>query len=121
MSDVVRLPRASEAKIAAEKLRDYALNPEHPTGHDKARVFRSALDIGQDDWEFLRDQILERVPEAPVTAVRPNPPWGVEYDVRIPVDGHNGETHRVITGWLVIEDAAPRLITLYVELPQRRD
>lgn len=72
MADVVRLPRASKADIAAEKLRDYALNPEHSTGRDKARVFRSALDIGQDDWEFLRDQILERVPEAPVTAVRPN-------------------------------------------------
>jgi len=81
-------------------------------------VFRSALDIGDEDWRFLRDQLLERVPRSPRTAIRPKAPYGTEYEVRIEVDGRNGVTRSVITGWLVPDDGPPRLITAYVELPR---
>lgn len=118
-SDELFLPSAEQARIPVEKLRDYALNPEHSTGGHKARVFASALGIGRADWTYLRDQILDRVVRAPVTAIRPKPPYGVEYEVRIEIDGRNGETHRVITGWLATDTDAPRLVTLYVELPRR--
>jgi hypothetical protein len=34
------------------------------------------------------------------------------------IDGLNGETHEVITGWIVEhEGAAPRLTTAYVNVP----
>ena len=82
-------------------------------------MFASALGIGQDDWTYLRDQILAGVQISPVTAVRPRAPYGIEYEVRIDVDGRNGETHRVITGWLVAEGGAPRLLTAYVETARR--
>jgi hypothetical protein len=39
--------------------------------------------------------------------------------VRIDIDGLNGETHPIITGWLVTEGEPPRLITAYVDLPRR--
>ena len=55
------LPQADRAHIDARKLRDYALNPDHPKGRHKARVFQSALGVGRDDWEYLRDQILEGI------------------------------------------------------------
>jgi hypothetical protein len=51
-----------------------------------------------------------------VTAIRPKPPYGVEYEVRIEIEGLNGETHPIITGWLVPEEGGPRLLTAYVEL-----
>ena len=82
-------------------------------------MFLSALAIGQADWTYLRDQILARVAASPVTALRPRPPYGVEHEVRIAVDGLNGETHTVLTGWLVPEDGPPRLTTAYVELRRR--
>ena len=44
--DELSLPQAPEAQISAEKLRDYALNPDHSTGAHKARVFALALGIG---------------------------------------------------------------------------
>lgn len=115
----LRLPRAAVAVVPVEKLHAYALDPQHRAGRHKARVFSSVLGIGQRDWEYLRDQILARVAESPVTAIRPSPPWGTEYEVRVAVDGLNGVTHPVITGWLVPPDGPPRLITAYVELPRR--
>ena len=118
-ADEVRLPRATEADVSVDKLRDYAFNADHPLGKHKARVFRSALGIGQDDWPYLRDQILGRVADAAVTAIRPKPPHGLEYEVRMPIEGLNGETHPIITGWLVVEEGPPRLLTTYVETPKR--
>jgi hypothetical protein len=35
------------------------------------------------------------------------------------IEGINGETHTVLTRWLVPPDGPPRLITTYVELPRR--
>ena len=37
------LPQHDKAVISAAKLRDYALNPDHPKGSDKARVFAMVL------------------------------------------------------------------------------
>lgn len=112
-----RLPKADQASIQREKLRDYALDPEHPRGQHKARVFRSALGIGQDDWEYLRDQILEAVPSAAVATVRVVS-WGTLYEVPILVEGLNGETHQVTTAWIVeSEDDLPKLVTTYVNVP----
>jgi hypothetical protein len=118
MTDELFLPRAELAVVPEDKLRDYSLNADHPTGRHKARVFASVLAVGPRDWTFLRDQILDRVADCPVTAVRPKPPYGVEYEVRIEIDGLNGVTHAVITGWLVAGDDPPRLITAYVDLPR---
>jgi hypothetical protein len=115
-SDHLFLPGAELAEAPEDKLHGYALNAEHPTGRHKARVFASALGIGRADWTFLRDQIVDRVPHSPVTAIRPKPPYGVEYEVRIEIEGLNGETHPIITGWLVPEEGGPRLLTAYVEL-----
>jgi hypothetical protein len=110
------LPQADRAEVPKDKLHGYALNPEHSTSRHKARVFASALGSGRGDWTFLRDQIIGRVPRSPVTAIRPKPPHGVEYEVRIEIDGLNGETHPIVTGWLVDAGGVPRLLTAYVEL-----
>ncbi len=113
----ITLPRASEAIVSPEKLRDYALDPEHPTGRHKARVFHSALGIGQDDWAYLRDQIVGRIGTAEPTAVKVNP-YGRVYEVPIPIDGLNGAQHLVLTAWQVENDSElPSLVTLYVDTP----
>jgi hypothetical protein len=58
------LPGAENAIVEIEKLRDYCLNPEHPRGKHKARVFRSALGMTEDDAEELKDAIAKQVLEA---------------------------------------------------------
>ena len=116
MADQVFLPRADAAKIPEEKLREYVLNSEHPLGRHKARVFAATLAIGRADWAYLRDQIQARLAESPVTAIRPKAPHGVEYEIRMTIEGLNGQSHPVVTGWLVPEVGSPRLLTAYVEL-----
>jgi hypothetical protein len=112
-----QLPRVAEAIIPVEKLRDYALSPEHPTGRHKARVFSSALGIGQDDWEWLRDQILAGIADSRVSAVFQDL-WGFRYTVPILLEGLNGATHEVITAWIVEgDDAPPRLTSTHVNIP----
>lgn len=56
----MRLPNSNKALVEIEKLRDYSLNPNHPVGKHKARVFKAALGITLKDAEWLRERALER-------------------------------------------------------------
>lgn len=115
--EVPCLPSADRAFIEGEKLGGYVLSPEHGRGQHKARVFSSALGIGREDWEYMRDQILERIPSAAVATVRVTS-FGTLFDVPILLDGLNGATHEVTTAWIVAEDDdAPRLVSAYVNVP----
>jgi hypothetical protein len=116
VQEAPQLPRAGEAIIPTDKLVGYALNPEHPRGRHKARVFVAALGIRQSDWRYLHDQLLEGVLGAPVRGTRITP-HGVLYDVLIEVDGLNGATKRVATIWLVHEQRPPRLVSTWVDIP----
>jgi hypothetical protein len=48
-----KLPNGERAIIPMEKLVDYCLNPDHPRGKDKARVFASVLGITQNNASQL--------------------------------------------------------------------
>lgn len=111
------LPNVERATISEEKLRDYALSPNHPVGQHKARVFQSALGIGEEDWEFLREEILARISSAEVSSIRSDL-FGFLYEVPIVMEGLNGQTHEVITAWFVAEESdPPRLASTYVNIP----
>jgi hypothetical protein len=93
------------------------LSPDHEHGRHKARVFLSALGIDRDSWEHLREQIVTRTVDGEVSAMRTGR-YGLRYSVPMLIDGLNGETYEVITGWIVEhEGAAPRLTTAYVNVP----
>lgn len=57
----MKLPRAEAAVIESAKLRDYCLNPDHPRGKHKARVFESALNLISSDSEELRRAIESQI------------------------------------------------------------
>ncbi|HYY96804.1 MAG TPA: hypothetical protein VE713_20030, partial [Pyrinomonadaceae bacterium] len=57
----MKLPSADRAVIDIEKLRDYSLNPNHPEGKHKARVFLEKLNLKSDDAERLRKLIIEAI------------------------------------------------------------
>jgi hypothetical protein len=116
-SRMATLPDAHRAIIDAEKLRDYVLSPDHDLGKHKARVFMSALGIGRDSWAYLREQIATRVLVAEVSEVRTGR-HGVRYSVPMLIEGLNGQTHEVTTGWIIDQEGAPpRLTTAYVNVP----
>ena len=64
-ADEERLLNADQAIIDPRKLTDYALNPDHPTGGNKAKVFESALGITQANAEVLLEQIQQGVANQP--------------------------------------------------------
>lgn len=55
------LPHADSAIVPIEKLRDYVLDPEHPVGKHKARVFAAALGIRRNDAPRLKSLILKGI------------------------------------------------------------
>ena len=54
----MKLPGGDNAIVDIVKLHDYCLNPVHPRGRHKARVFISALGLTRADAEFLRGALL---------------------------------------------------------------
>jgi hypothetical protein len=112
------LPRAGDAYIEREKLVAYALDEQHPVGKHKAAVFRQTLGIERDDSEYLRDSILEALPERPVTGIREPDHAGESYtwEVLVPIQGLGNRAERrllVITAWEMV-DGRPQLVTLRV-------
>ena len=55
---MAKVPNPENAVVETRKLRDYCLNPEHPRGRHKARVFASALGLTADDSQELRQALL---------------------------------------------------------------
>lgn len=95
------LPEVFEIDI--RKLRDCYLNPNHPDGRNKTRVFRSALGISQDDADWLRDAILHRVRGAEAVPARVD-----EHGTRFHVDlliTRRGRQAVVRTAWIAAHDA----------------
>lgn len=110
------LPHVEHAVVSAAKLRDYVLNPAHPQGGQKARVFAAVLGLTREDWRYLREQLLAGVQTAPATK-RGTTPWGDLFEVLIDVRGTQGHVARVRTGWIIRhDDRRPHLTTAYVDL-----
>ncbi|MDQ3675394.1 MAG: hypothetical protein M3401_01110 [Actinomycetota bacterium] len=99
-----------------EKLAGYALDPAHPRGRHKSRVFSSALGIEQTDWRYLRDQLIEHIVDAAVLGTRITP-FGVLYEVMVLVDGLNGKTAPVAAIWIIEDVGPPRLVSTWVDIP----
>jgi len=55
----MRLPNPKRAVVDIGKLKNYCLNPHHPRGHHKARVFAAALGLTAKDAEFLESVLLK--------------------------------------------------------------
>uniref|UniRef100_Q02B59 DUF6883 domain-containing protein n=1 Tax=Solibacter usitatus (strain Ellin6076) TaxID=234267 RepID=Q02B59_SOLUE len=60
----MQLPGGDNAIVEIAKLREYCLDPQHPRGRHKARVFAAALGLAQADAESLREALLGAAREA---------------------------------------------------------
>src|ERR1700754_707657 len=112
----MRLPNAENAVLDIEKLRDYCLNPNHPEGKHKARVFFDKLGIRQNDAEDLRQAILEGVLLAEAIEQKPSL-FGRRFVVDLLVSRGEGfvlSKAHVRTAWIIRNgEDFPRLTTCF--------
>jgi hypothetical protein len=113
----MKLPNAENAVVDIAKLRDYCLNPDHPKGKHKARVFQEKLGIVKEDAEQLRQAILEAILTADATEQEPTE-YGRRFTVDFQASRPEGQfimsTAWVRTGWIVrVDEDFPRLTTCF--------
>lgn len=109
------LLNAEHAVVDYRKLSSYSLDPTHPAGGHKARVFQSALGYNPTNADVLGAQVQEGVLSAPAKMLDPIN-FGQKMAVDMPILGVNGETATVRTGWIYETDSlVPRLTTIYIK------
>ena len=102
------------ANVPKEKLVDYALNPDHPVGKEKAKAFKVALGYTQENSEELREKILELFDEKNLV-LKGEGEYGKQYEQIMKITGPNGKTANVLTAWIKEnESSEPRLVSVYV-------
>jgi len=109
----MRIPHAENATVEIRKLRDYCLNPEHPEGKHKARLFVAALGMTEADAEPLRDALLQVVKSHDATLGRRDA-YGQRYQIDFAFDRHGRQTI-LRSGWIIEHGSdVPRLTTCYL-------
>ena len=109
----MRMPNPDRAVVDIEKLRDYCLNPAHPRGRHKARVFLASLGLTADGAEQLRDSLLAAAySEDAVPAEWDD--YGRRYVVDFTMSGPSGSA-MLRSSWIVRRgENFPRLTSCYV-------
>jgi hypothetical protein len=107
------LPKGEGAVLDIRKIEYYCLNPDHPVGRNKARVFRDALGIVRSDAGALRVEFLEAA-RVGVTAAAGADDWGRRWFVDVVVSRQDKRAV-VRTIWMVrVGEDIPRFITCWV-------
>jgi hypothetical protein len=109
----MKLPNGDQAKISIQKLVSYCLNPDHPSGKHKARVFESALNITASNADFLRELIQAAAIEGEVVQ-QDATTFGQVFKVDWTVPDTNGIELRTI--WEIrTKDSNPRLVSAFIK------
>lgn len=109
-----RLLNADRAKLDPNKFTGYALNPDHPVGGNKAKVFAAATGFTKENADDLMTQIRRGVVENE-PALGKVDQWGERFTVEIPVAGPTG-AGTVTTGWIFkTGEDVPTLTTLLMK------
>ena len=110
------LPQHEKALIPIEKLRDYALDANHPMGKNKARVFKAALGIERHHAEVLSKVLRSTLFRSP--AVQDGKSlYGEHWTTYHEIVGLSGQPVVVTVAWIYrIEHAdVPVLVSCYIE------
>ena len=108
----MKLPHGTQAIVDIHKLRAYCLNPQHPRGRNKARVF-AAVGIRAADAERLQEALLEAARQSEA-----QPGFADEYGQRYTVDFEMRQPDRIVrvrSSWIILTgESVPRLTSCYV-------
>ena len=107
------LLNSDNAVVDLEKLTEYVLNPDHPTGRHKARVFKSVLGLTLEDAAFLQRTLQEIVMTHEATE-QDTTEYGQRFVIDFELTTAAGSA-MVRSAWIVrIDEAFPRLTSCYV-------
>jgi hypothetical protein len=105
---------AEVATIDPRQVTDYALNPNHPVGGHKARVFERVLELTLANEGELLAQVRAGILTAPARP-RKVDRSGNRFTVDLVIQGPNGVQSVVTTEWTYDPGSSvPRLITLFI-------
>lgn len=109
----MKLPSGPEAVVDLEKLSGYCLNPDHPRGKHKARVFAAVLGFTVEHAGQLREALLAAAATAeaePAASDR----FGDRYVVQFEITGPKG-SGLVRSTWIVRRgERVPRLTSCFL-------
>ncbi|GBF82659.1 DUF6883 domain-containing protein [Aphanothece sacrum] len=109
----MKLPNSDNAIIDDNKLLGYSLNPNHPDGQHKARVFKSALNLDSNNVQILKNALLEVVKTYDAIPDKTNQ-YGQKYVIDFPLT-HQNKVAIIHSVWIIRKDEKfPRLVTCYV-------
>src|SRR5664279_5450146 len=110
---MARFPNSDQAILDLRKIEEYCLNPLHPRGRHKARVFRDALSVGRNDARWLREVLLVAARENEATELAGDA-LGRRWRIDVPV-GRQNRNIVVRTIWIVrTGEDMPRFVTCWV-------
>lgn len=109
----MKLPNGEAAIIEIEKIRDYCLNPGHPRGRHKARLFQSILGMTSAHVNELRAALLAAARSENATSGETDQ-YGVRYILDFEL--RRGERTAIVRNcWIVLTgEIAPRFVTCYI-------
>jgi hypothetical protein len=110
----MKMPGGDAAIVDREKLTGYCLNPEHPRGKHKARVFATALGFTVESADELRAALLAAAAtaDAQLTA---SDRFGDRYVIEFEIKGPQG-AGVVKSTWIVRRgESTPRLTSCFVK------
>jgi hypothetical protein len=109
----MRLPNAEKAFVDIAKLRDYCLNPVHPVGKHKAKVFMAALSLTSSDATFLQGALLESAKTSEAIEGMKDE-YGQRYTVDFSMQTDKGNAIMRSAWIMLVDEDFPRLVSCYV-------
>jgi len=109
----MKLPNGSQAIIPIKKITGYCLNPDHPSGKHKARVFASALGITAQNPERLLELVRQAAKEGAVV-YQGETSFGQSFKVDWQIEGYNQIVLRTL--WEIKTGSnLPRLVSAFIK------
>ena len=108
------LPNGDRASVSLSRLRDYNLNPDHPTGKHKARVLVAALGFTRANAGQLQT-ILKRIARTHTAIAGAQDEHGQRYTIDFELENQHGKIVALRSGWMIdAGETTPRCLTVYV-------
>ena len=106
------LPNASQARVEREKILEYLLNEDHPSGASKAHFFRR-FGFREEQWRTFADALRNHALQHKVRD-KAESEHGTRYIIEGPLRTPDGRNPIVRTVWIVDNEATIlRLVTAY--------
>jgi hypothetical protein len=109
----MKIPNAEGAVIEMQKLVDYCLDPDHPRGKHKARVFLSSFGLTAELADELRSALLNAAQNLDAELGEQDD-YGQRYVIDLEVTGPAG-TAQVRSAWIICKgEDFPRFVSCCV-------